>query len=247
MKEEQHNWYEKAFGELYPLIYSHRDDRSALEEARDMVALLGLSSAPLRVLDLCCGGGRHAAALAQMGFNVTGLDLSGHLLGRAVQRRVLGGRLVRADMRQLPFGEKMDLVLNLFTSFGYFSSDKENRSVVCEMFRVLVPEGRVLIDHINAAAVRNSVGTREEKMGDLLVRQESRVEGNRVKKDITVSGQETFHIKEDVRLYRPEEMQRMLREASFDNIALYGGLDGSALNKDSRRMICTAQKPRGVQ
>ena len=243
-KVTKRQWYETAFGELYPLVYAHRNDEAASEEALDIVALLGLEDRAARVLDLCCGGGRHTAAFVKMGFDVFGVDLSPSLLAEARTRDGLGGRLVRADMREIPLAGRFDVVLNLFTSFGYFGEDAENKSVVCEMARVLVPGGRLLIDHMNRTEVERHVGVDEQERAGITIRQERRIEGNRVLKDITVikDGSEPVHLIEDVRIYTEKEMKAMLRATGFEDVKLYGSFKGDPFDADSKRMIAVARR-----
>ncbi|MDH3199035.1 MAG: class I SAM-dependent methyltransferase, partial [Candidatus Krumholzibacteria bacterium] len=57
-------WYEVAFGELYPVVYGRRD---AAEAARTVGAFGELLSGRGPVLDLACGAGRHLEALAAYG------------------------------------------------------------------------------------------------------------------------------------------------------------------------------------
>ena len=238
-------WYRAAFGDLYPLIYSHRDDRSAAREMSDIVALLKLNDRTVRILDLCCGGGRHSAALVEMGFvEVYGADLSPQLLDEARIRNGLSNHLVRADMRRVPLSACFDAVLSLFTSFGYFLEDAENESVIREMSRLLVPGGQLLIDHMNRSKVGGSVGSDEQKRGEMIVRQERRFEGNRIIKDITVTenGNEPIHIEENVRVYTGEEMTAMLASAGLKKVELYGSVKGETFTTDSGRMIAVARK-----
>src|SRR5262249_19187005 len=115
-----------------------------------------------RVLDLACGAGRHAVALAAIGARVVGLDLSLPLL-RAGQRRWRDARLVRGDIRALPVpGGRMDAVVHLFPSFGYFDRDAEHESVIAEVARVLRPGGRFALDFLNAPLVKASLVPRDE-------------------------------------------------------------------------------------
>lgn len=128
-------WFTHWFGKEYLNLYPHREDR----EPRFVVRLIRNTVAPLadgRALDFACGSGWHTRALSRRTRTV-GLDLSMELLGFAVSESP-PIPYVRAGMRTLPFAaDSFDLVVNLFTSFGYFSSDDENRVVLAEVSRVL--------------------------------------------------------------------------------------------------------------
>lgn len=102
-----------------------------------------------RVLDVPCGQGRHAHLLAEAGYDVDGLDYSQHLLDKATGRgtgKTL--RYTRGDMRKLParWTGRFDAVLNLFTSFGFFTDPNDDARVIGEFARVLRPGG-VLVWH----------------------------------------------------------------------------------------------------
>ncbi len=111
-------WYDRAFGPWYLKLYPHRDRDEA---ERAVSALLPFLPASGTLLDAGCGSGRHAGALVEHGFRVTGLDRSPALLAEAGRDRTIAGRLVRGDMRRLPFRSgAFAAVLSMFTSFGYF-------------------------------------------------------------------------------------------------------------------------------
>ena len=97
-----------------------------------------------RVLDVPCGQGRHAHLLAEAGFRVEGLDYSKYLLDRAKERGT-GPTLhyTRGDMRALParWTGRFDAVVNLFTSFGFFTEPADDAKVIAEFARVLKPGG----------------------------------------------------------------------------------------------------------
>jgi ubiquinone/menaquinone biosynthesis C-methylase UbiE len=130
-------WYEEAFRADYLRVYPHRD----LDSARPEVAFLLERGVRGRVLDLCCGFGRHALLLAQSGASVVGLDLSLELLSAARElpgfERALAGRLVHADASRLPFRDaSFDSLVNLFSSFGYLDADGDAR-MLSEIARTL--------------------------------------------------------------------------------------------------------------
>ena len=97
-----------------------------------------------RILDVPCGQGRHAHLLAEAGYRVDGLDYSKYLLDRAKERGT-GPSLhyTRGDMRALParWTGRFDAVVNLFTSFGFFTDPADDAKVIAEFARVLKPDG----------------------------------------------------------------------------------------------------------
>jgi ubiquinone/menaquinone biosynthesis C-methylase UbiE len=245
-RNEAGEWYRETFGHLYPLIYAHRDDESALRETERIVELLGLSGSGARVLDVCCGAGRHMAGLAGMGLDVWGVDLSRPLLGEAAKRPEAHGRIVRADMKQLPFLEGFAAVVNLFTSFGYFADDADNEKVLGEMARVLAPGGRLLLDHMNRPAVERQLGDDTREQSGVTIHQTRWVEGNRVLKRIEMEtdAHGNVTLTESVRLYEPDEMASLLESSGFADVRLYGSFDGGKLTGESDRMIATAERKR---
>ena len=144
-------WYKVAFGDIYPLVYPHRDDEEASRVAQSLAPLLGGRS-PL--IDVACGNGRYMAAFARTGLDVYGVDLSPYLLSDAVASRSLRGRVVLGDMRALPFRDgAAAAVVNMFTSFGYFETDLDNVRVMHEAARIVATGGVFLMDFLNAGAL----------------------------------------------------------------------------------------------
>lgn len=142
-------WWETHFDSHYlreyEPIFAPESDRA---EASRLVEILGLPVGS-RILDVPCGQGRHAHLLAENGYDVDGLDYSKHLVSVA-KRRGTGPQLryTLGDMRKMPakWTGRFDAVLNLFTSFGFFTHPAEDARVVREFARVLKPGG-VLIWH----------------------------------------------------------------------------------------------------
>jgi SAM-dependent methyltransferase len=130
-------WYKEAFDEFYPDVYSHRDE----QEAREFATFLGkvVPLRGLRMLDVCCGEGRHIRAFIEAGVTCFGLDLSAVLLRRFKAKWASEASAVaRGDMRSFPFkAESFDVCINMFTSFGYFEDRQEELKVLREVWRVL--------------------------------------------------------------------------------------------------------------
>ncbi len=240
--ESDQKWYTTAFGRMYRLFYAHRSPEAASEELAGLLPLLKLSPGA-RVLDLCCGAGRHLAELCRRGFTAYGLDYSPDLLKGAAEVPVLQGCLIRGDMRFLPFPCEFDCVINLFSSFGYFADDAENRRVLSEIARVVAPGGQVVIDHMNRRHVEaHLVAESEDLLEEGVLRQKRRIQGNRVIKHITwipEHGREE-RFTEDVRLYTPEELKQMLEGCGFTSVQFQGSFSGGAFTASSERMICRA-------
>jgi SAM-dependent methyltransferase len=235
-------WFEQWFGEAYLRAYAHRDDEDA-ERLVGLLDVLGVAAPGHRVLDLACGPGRHTAALVRRGARVVGLDLSRALLHAA--REAGADRLVRADMRSLPFrGAAFDAVLNLFTSFGYFADDVEHETVLREVARVLRPGGRLVLDFLNAPAVRAGLVARDERTtGDTTVVQERWLspDGRFVNKRIQV-GADRRTFTERVRLYDRAELEAMMAAHGLRPTRAAGDYDGRRHGPDSERLILLGER-----
>ena len=245
------DWYEESFGRNYLALYPHRD----IEEARsDVAAIVDLIDPPKDgpLLDLCCGAGRHLLALHETGFDsLTGVDLSQVLLD--VARRQLdaaggaGIRLLRSDMRKIPFSDQFATVLSLFTSFGYFPDSAEDEAALRAAYAALRPDGTLLMDTLNRAwTVEHLKPHSEEKIDGVRVaiRRTLSPDGLRVEKETRVETEgeppKVYH--ESVRMYTDTEMQEMLDRSGFIGTRFYGGLDGRLYDADSPRMIAVAAK-----
>lgn len=232
-------WYISAFGEHYPLIYRHRDDASARREIAALVHWLDVSR-DARVLDIGCGAGRHLAALVEMGFEAIGIDLSEPLLAEAAQRPELADRLIRADMRDLPFTNEFDLGLSLFNSFGYFADDAENRAALRSMVRTLRPGGWLVMDHMNRKHIERTLTPEDERqVGRLRVINRRRIEDDHVIKDSTLIDPEGSRreLTERVRLFTPDEITAWFERAGMTVRHVAGDFTGAGFTEDALRMI----------
>ncbi len=231
-------WYETAFRKEYLDVYYRRGEDAAAEEAAFAAQAMGLPDHSF-VLDVACGGGRHARALEALGHRVVGVDLSRDLLHVAAESTAC----VRADMRDLPFGPEFDAATSFFTSFGYFDDDG-NRATLDGIAHALRPGGAYLLDFLNAVAVqRHLVPESEEERDGKRFSAKRRIEDGRVLKDVVIEDEGvTLTYTESVRLYHHHDLVQMMRDAGMNVVATYGDFDGRDFTTDAPRCIVVAQK-----
>ncbi|MEO6778892.1 MAG: class I SAM-dependent methyltransferase [Gemmatimonadaceae bacterium] len=235
-------WFTRWFGKEYLDFYPLRDER----EARSVVRMIR-NTIPLRAegraLDLACGAGRYTRALCGHIWTV-GLDLSMELLEVAIAESP-HIPYVRADMRSLPIGDSsFDLVVNLFTSFGYFSTDDQNRAVLTEVRRVLAHDGVFVLDYLNAIHVRSAMVRHDSRrIGHRDVTQDRWItpDGRYVQKRITATGLGRSFV-ERVRMFEPDDLRCMLHDSGFVIEHEFGDYASGPLDATNPRAIFFAHR-----
>ncbi len=247
---DQTEWFEDWFDtDLYMALYRHRDQGEA-----DRVVDLVLRQVPLpndrpaAVLDVAAGPGRHAIALAERGFQVTAVDLSPRLLAHAAEEAAEAGvelQLVRSDMRHIDFEMEFDLVVQLFTSFGYFESHDDDMQVLANVHTSLVADGYYVLDLINRDhLVQTLVGENTRSLDGTIVIERRHIDGDRVVKDIEfVIDGHRVQFRESVRLFSPEAISTMLRESGFEPVRWFGDYRGGEFDRfHSPRMLVISRR-----
>ena len=240
---------EQFFDAEYETLYPAALDPARTErEVKACVGILGLREG-MRVLDVCCGTGRHSIALQRRGLRVTGVDLAPALLARAVDRASRVGSFpawVRGDARMLPLRDgAFDAAVCLFNSIGY-GTDAESLAMLREMRRCAKA---VLID-----IVHRDEHARTWKQGG--VYEWGEFEGFRILADwdmdpVAGVARATFRIvragKPEVRkelkhrLWSATEMVELLRKAGFSRIDCYGDYDRRKFDVDSPILLAHAR------
>ena len=201
-------------------------------------------------LDLGCGPGRHAIALASRGFAVTAVDLSAFHLEKAKQNVAnarLTVELVRADMRAFVRPESFDLALSLFTSFGYFNDAEDDLRVLQNVHRSLRQGGALVIDVVSKECLaRGFQATTSQKALDgslLFQRHAIRDDWTRVSNEWTVvAGSQVRTFGFSLRVYSGRELRDLLVRAGFASVELYGSLDGRRYGLEAERLVVVASK-----
>ena len=231
-------WFKDWFDEDYAALYAHRDEAEAeLSVATLLRAAPGLAAGP--VLDLGCGTGRHLRALRRVNPEALGMDLSAALL--ELGHGDLQGRLVRGDMRALPFRDGcLEGVCMWFTPFGYFS-DEANAALARDLGRVVHPGGVLLLDYLNAAHVAaNLVPEDVIEHNGLRVLSLRGLEGNRLVKRMRIERLDSGAVREvteSVRVYWPESLLELLSAGGFQLRRAFGDYTGEPHTEHSPRWI----------
>ena len=251
-RNRRREWFDDdAFWrELYPFMFPEKRLAGAIREV-DQVLELTKPKGKL-ALDLCCGPGRCSVALARRGFFVTGVDRTRYLLAQA-RRRARAARVkiewVRADMRDFVRPGAFDLVLSMFTSFGYFDDKREDLTVLQNLFASLRPGGRCLIDVVGKEYLaRIFQPTKSETLPDgtrLVQRHEVFDDWTRIRNEwilLRKGRAKSFRFHHTV--YSGQELRDRMETAGFVDVRLYGDLDGGDYGTNAQRLIAVSRKPK---
>jgi 2-polyprenyl-3-methyl-5-hydroxy-6-metoxy-1,4-benzoquinol methylase len=215
-----------TFDEDY--LYFYEQFLTPERNAEEVETVAGLLEGCVEILDCPCGHGRIANGLAERGLHVTGLDASELFLEHAradAQARGVDVDYARGDMRELPWTEQFDGLLNWFTSFGYFDDD-ENRQVLRQFHDALRPGGRLVMETMNIARLMLNFRPQHwDERGDdfMLDKVELDLERARTNTErIIIRGGRVRRTHFVVRYFSFAELADWLRAAGFENVRTPG-------------------------
>ncbi len=245
MKKE---WFKDWFASKeYLDVYHHRNR----EDAEKIISLI-LTNIKLnknsKILDAACGSGRHSILLTEKGFNVTAFDLSKTLLNigkKKAKELNLDINFINADIRKFFINTQFDLVVNLFTSFGYFETDEENYRFIKNAFSMLNKNGKYVLDFLNKNFVKKNLIPHSEKIvNNKIIAEDRKISDDRVLKKIQIiTGQKKVEFTESVKLYSDEEIIYNFEKIGFKVVKLFGDYNGEIFKKkSSKRFIAIFEK-----
>jgi D-alanine-D-alanine ligase len=183
-----------------------------------------------KILDLCCGQGRHAIELVKMDYsNVEGIDCSSYLISVAKKRTLdlhLNIKLSEGDARNinLPDNSK-DCVIIMGNSFGYFEREEDDNAVLCNIFRILSPNGKLLLDIADGEWISKNFDKRSWEWIDneYFVNRERTLSADSrrlITREVVINAKsgviaDQFYAE---RLYSFEDLQEKLAQIGFINI-----------------------------
>lgn len=236
---QENNWFETWFDSpYYHILYKDRNDTEAQLFMDNLTHYLNLPE-EAKILDLACGKGRHAIYLNQLGYDVTGVDLSENSIKEASKSSNDTLHFKVHDMR-VQTEEKYDAVFNLFTSFGYFENEEDNFKTLAAIKNSLTEYGFAVIDFMNANYVIDNLVPEEVKTVDGIDFHIKRyVENGHIHKviDFEDKGQK-FHFTEKVRALTLQDFEQMMEKADIYLLDIFGDYKLRKFYKnDSERLI----------
>lgn len=239
------NWYKSWFNTpFYHILYRDRDHLEAQRFIEKMVNFLEIPPKS-KILDLACGKGRHSIYLNELGYDVIGLDLSEQSIASLKDKENDTLHFVVGDKREPYKVDYFDVVLNLFTSFGYFHEDHENLKVIKSIKASLRKSGIGVIDFLNAKKTRSALPQEEIKTIegiDFRIRKFEK--DNSVVKEITfIDDGKERHYAESVKLYTAEDLVKFIESEGMKVLNIFGDHDLNVLDEDhSDRAIVVFEK-----
>ena len=249
--EDKTPWYERddLWEKMGQKMFGDERMEMAVAEVDNLIQLLDISTED-RILDLCCGIGRHSNELARRGHQVTGVDRTKSYLEIArgtAKNEGLSTEFVHKDMRDFVREDSFDVVLSMFTSFGYFDDDNQQMVVLDNVFRSLKLGGRFIIESIGKEVLARIFRETSWSEGDYGIHLERRKPiddwGKMQNTWILIAKDGTRHEWNVTHyLYSAFELKSLLMTAGFEEVKAYGGLDGSSYDTESRRLAVVGYK-----
>ena len=142
-------WFETWFDtEEYHQLYKNRDEQEASAFINKLINFLQPDK-NATFLDIACGKGRHAKQINDLGFKVVGYDLSKNSIYAAQKLQNEKLSFYTHDMRKLFWTNYFDYAFNLFTSFGYFDTELDEKNAMLSATKALKNNGTLVIDFLN--------------------------------------------------------------------------------------------------
>ena len=241
---EEKEWFASWFDtRYYHQLYNNRNEEEAKLFISNLLNYLKLPS-NAHLLDLACGKGRHAKTLNEFGYKVLGVDLSPNSISIASELKNEHLDFQVHDMREPIQGATFDAVFNLFTSFGYFDDTIDNVRVCNAIAQMLLPNGILVIDFMNAEKVISNLVAQEEKIVDDLVFNITRhCDGKHIFKRIQFEDHgEKFDFTERVQALKLSDFESLLAD-KFQILNTFGSFDLKPFDtSNSDRLIIIAQR-----
>lgn len=242
-------WHEDdAFWEAFaPMMFTEERWAAAPDEVDAILRLVNLTPGAT-ILDLGCGVGRHALELARRGYRVTGIDRTAAYLAEAQKRARKEGlpdAFLAADMRDFARPAAFDVVLSLYTSFGYFEDAADNRKVLVNVARSLKPEGCLVLQLMGKEVLARIFQARDwrEQNGTYFLQERtlSNNWGRMQNRWILIQDGIVQEARVSHWIYSATELVGLLTSSGFSHVAIYGDLEGAPYDQVAKQLVAVAR------
>lgn len=244
-------WYENddLWQTWEPVMFTKERLEKIPEEVDRIETLLDLNPS-MKILDLCCGIGRHSLEFARRGYHVTGVDRTKCYLDRAkreAQDDGLSIEFILEDMRSFKREEAYDLVICMAGSFGIFVDPSENKQVLNNIYGCLKINGRVLFEGEGKEILARDFKEKEWRSGEYGYA----LYEDKLVDDWSMLEQTWTHISKDgvmkrwrfrSPIYSATELKTLMKTEGFSRIEIYGNMDGLEYNHLASRLIAVGRK-----
>ncbi len=258
MKDWWKDFFKPVTGEV---MFKSRAGKPTRLEVEEVLKQLRIKH-PLKILDLCCGEGRHSIVFAQNGHKVVGLDYANNFL--KVARKEAGQlklpiKFIKADMKQTSRyfkKEEFDVAVSLYNSFGYFDKRSDDFKTIKEVSKVLKSNGYFVINTINGSGakvrLKNPISMGHEVFKNLFMIDKAYLDFKKMRThadwtiiDARKKKTSIFRGSFQQNVYSHNEMKDMLKKAGFKIVKTWGVLHGGAFDeRTSWHQTILAQKIR---
>ncbi|HXH99992.1 MAG TPA: methyltransferase domain-containing protein [Sphingobacteriaceae bacterium] len=210
-------WYQNWFNSpYYHILYHQRNDNEAEFFIDNLLTFLK-PSPHSKLLDIACGRGRHSTYLNKKGFDVTGIDLSYSSIKYAQQFENEKLGFFVHDMRYLFYINYFDIGFNLFTSFGYFDTEKDHVNALKTFRKSLKKDGLLVLDYFNSAKILKNLVEEEVKHIDGIDFHISKmIKDGKIIKTISFEHKHRqFSYQEKVKAFNLLDFERMFDRSGF--------------------------------
>ncbi len=247
---ENQSWYNKDefWLTFESILFNQKRLADTASQVDHIIKLLQIKE-DAKMLDLCCGIGRHSLELSRRGFKVTGVDRTKSYLDKAKNQAKSEGlkiEFVHDDMRTFCRADAFDVVVNIFTSFGYFEDLEDDRKVVNNVFRSLKSGGKFLIEAEGKEILARKFRERDwNKIDEYIILEDRKLINNWEKIEsrwIILKDDQRIEHKLILRLYSAVEINSLLKQCGFSDVKVYGSLEGIDYDHRAKRLVVVAQK-----
>ena len=214
------NWFNSPY---YHILYNNRNDDEA-EFFIDNLCSFLKPPGNSRLLDIACGRGRHSVYLNKKGYDVTGIDLSTASIKYAKQYENDKLHFNVHDMRYLFYINYYNIAFNLFTSFGYFESEKDHVNSLKTFRKSLTKDGLLVLDFFNSEKIIKHLNHQEIKHVDGIDFHINKTVADRkiIKSIVFEHKDKEFAFKEEVEAFTYPDFERMFKKSGFQIVDHFG-------------------------